>query len=91
LNSLNVDLISTTDKESNFCTNALIEAPPDILIMATPMQHDNAIKYEHYVDGALAGAAGFVQISASLFVAQGWDVRTMMVTVQFPFICPYII
>jgi hypothetical protein len=37
--------------------------------------------YDRYVDAALADAAGFVQISASFFVAQGWESRSATVTV----------
>jgi hypothetical protein len=43
-------------------------------------EYDN--NYDHYVDAALADCAGFVQISTSFFVAQGWESRSATTTVS---------
>lgn len=44
--------------------------------------HDGDINFSLYVDAALADAAGFCQITADFFVAQGWDSRSAKATVN---------
>lgn len=43
--------------------------------------NDSSIEYLEYVDCVMAGAAGFFQLEADLFVVQGWDIKSQVAKV----------
>jgi hypothetical protein len=72
---------------NNLTVSVPLAIPSTITSPAAPTEYDD--DYDRYVDAALADAAGFVQISASFFVAQGWESRSATATVNTSNTCIY--
>jgi hypothetical protein len=66
---------------AEYSTSAYSKPTPKPTGIDSAIELEEIDHFEHYVNGALAGCAGLVQISKQLFVVQGWDEKWQRSTV----------